>query len=686
MLHYNDVDLEDILKVISINTTLISERENNSIDIPSRHGELYNGFKYGTKKIEITGDIKRGSEDNYYKAKDELNGILDVKTPKPLYMNNTGRFFFAVFDGTIKEERISKGYYRITINFICYDPFSYNEKAKQFNGASSILCTNEGNVEAYPIIDVGISKKAHFVQVENVNNKKKILIGQYPSTENTSVAEKSTILVDECKSTTGWVTGTSSIDTNRSTGGTLSVTSDGYGIMAGDYGTKSTSTWYGTSARKNLGTQIENFYVECVMTHNSAGANGDPSVGQDDEETVVSGSRTTYYKVTCSSLNVRSGPSTNYKRIGSLKKNTDVYPSSVENGWAKITYNGSTGYVCASYLQTYVNDTTTTLKKKNFVCISNTAIRTTHKESSTNQCTIPAGASIRCIFDPSYLDSEDEDKSRYYYKLAQPYNGYDGYVLVENLTAASNTYYEYAEKLETADDKVGIVELYGYTANNEKLFKMGMYDDNPYYEFTYPIIQVGSKDFLKDKTVAPAPKTKISASGNDEKLTVTKDALLSGRYGDWNKFYGKIGIQRKEGNWKAWVYKIEAGQTVKQILQNDTNVSGSPKGNLAYVVAYFGTCADSRENASGVAINNIEVKDLTPEKSKINKNITIFDIGDTLKVDCYNNRIYLNDKPFSSKVDIGSQFFPLELGDNTIRILSDDDNVSSSIIFNERWL
>ena len=121
------------------------------------------------------------------------------------------------------------------------------------------------------------------------------------------------------------------------------------------------------------------------------------------------------------------------------------------------------------------------------------------------------------------------------------------------------------------------------------------------------------------------------------------------------------------------------------MLKGETKISGSPTGNLAYIVAYFGTCAESPEKASGIAINHVSVKNLNP-KTMTNQNISIFEEGDVLRVDCYNNRIYLNDKPYSTKVDLGSQFFPLEVGENSIKISSDDTGLSSSVIFNERWL
>ena len=49
-------------------------------------------------------------------------------------------------------------------------------------------------------------------------------------------------------------------------------------------------------------------------------------------------------------LNVRSGPSTNYSRVGKLGKNAYCIVESVENGWAKITSGSVKGYCSTEYL------------------------------------------------------------------------------------------------------------------------------------------------------------------------------------------------------------------------------------------------------------------------------------------------------------------------------------------------
>ncbi|MFD1706491.1 SH3 domain-containing protein [Siminovitchia sediminis] len=58
------------------------------------------------------------------------------------------------------------------------------------------------------------------------------------------------------------------------------------------------------------------------------------------------------YIVTASSLNVRSGNSTKYSSLGTLKKNNQVkVTGKTNNNWYRISFKGKTGYVSGSYLK-----------------------------------------------------------------------------------------------------------------------------------------------------------------------------------------------------------------------------------------------------------------------------------------------------------------------------------------------
>ena len=84
MFRFNDNSLDDILKVIEISTTLISDRENYKIDISSRNGLVYNGYKYNEKKIKIVADLKASNAIEYERLKNMVCDILDTEEPAQL--------------------------------------------------------------------------------------------------------------------------------------------------------------------------------------------------------------------------------------------------------------------------------------------------------------------------------------------------------------------------------------------------------------------------------------------------------------------------------------------------------------------------------------------------------------------------------------------------------------------------
>ena len=76
--------------------------------------------------------------------------------------------------------------------------------------------------------------------------------------------------------------------------------------------------------------------------------------GSTDDNTNNETTGTTKYVNTTSGLNVRSGAGTSYSKLGKLEYKEKVIVLSTSNGWSKINYNGKTGYVDSSYLQSTV--------------------------------------------------------------------------------------------------------------------------------------------------------------------------------------------------------------------------------------------------------------------------------------------------------------------------------------------
>ena len=71
------------------------------------------------------------------------------------------------------------------------------------------------------------------------------------------------------------------------------------------------------------------------------------------------------YQVTASSLNVRTGNTAKYKRVGSLKKGKKITVNGkTSNGWYRFKYNGKNHYVSGKHLKKYTTSSKKTTTKK----------------------------------------------------------------------------------------------------------------------------------------------------------------------------------------------------------------------------------------------------------------------------------------------------------------------------------
>ena len=76
---------------------------------------------------------------------------------------------------------------------------------------------------------------------------------------------------------------------------------------------------------------------------------------EDEDEPEQSPSNTLRYAVICRTLNVRSGPGTEYSKLGTLSRGTLLDGELLSNGWVKFSYNGQTAYVSGMYVQSVEN-------------------------------------------------------------------------------------------------------------------------------------------------------------------------------------------------------------------------------------------------------------------------------------------------------------------------------------------
>lgn len=690
-LKYNNIDLTELVKVREVEIPSLPTMEHSTKEVFERDGNIYNGLSYKNREIRITFIIQPDNPEDYDVYVNDIKRAFYTKEEAALFCGDETLYIMCVPTGEIYINELGNNCAECEVNLISYDPYWYSTEIQLQESTSRMFTVvNNGDAPTFANIGIGISGDSTFVQLENKTTDEKILLGSLPTVGKTPTKSNTKVLYDPMESTSGWVASDATIDGDRAKGGTIAVNEAGEGLKCGNFGSKTDgTTWHGACYRKNLDTAVKNFKVRITMHHNSTGTNGDPSIKKpykDDDSQSTSGATTTYYKVSASpTCNVRKSASLKATIIGRMKYGTKITSYTAQGDWFKISYNGATGYVHKSVVKKVYGTTTVTTNQCNFVTTKNTQLRKNPRDTSFNQITIPAGTQIRCIYSTEY--PTEGDGQGQYYKLAKTYKGYSGYVKISDLTRASNYEVEYDEMYETADDKTGVCTLYGFSADGTQLFSMSMIDDNEYYEFTYPLIRKNNKDFLKDKTTAPAPKTNTEYSGGGDGLTATKKYALSGRYGDWNEFYGELYIERISDKWFASVKKIKNGKVLKQIKTSTVKDTTNSDKTLAYVVMYIGTTGDGAK-ASGMSLNLVEVKQDAKSSQDTSDNINWqeFEEGDGIEIDTSVPLVLLNNREMPELIDVGSEFFKLQPGENIIRIVTDDSKPTISVAFQERYL
>ena len=687
--NYNGVNLTNLIGVRSVETTDLPPRENHAITIWERPGSIYNSYRYGEREITVTFLVRATaaeyrSNPNCMDSKLwQLRSVFRVEEPKPLYLGTTEKYILAVPEGEYTVTELRYDCYECKIHFVCHIPEYYassvsssksrNGNMRNSSNNNTIDVYNSGDASAYPIINIGLNNPASFVQVENMTNGNKFLIGSYPKAGQQAKPLAETILKDDMTDGS-WISAPpiinniSCIDSDRYFMGGAKYTSDGSGIMLGRPDVSS-SLWTGVGFGKELSSSLENFEVRAKLHLNSYGTNGDPTIPQIIDGAVDTNNIEYYYKVIAPSVNIKSSPDEYGIVIGSYDKGEYVYPISTSNGWLQTDQ----GYCEAIYFKKYIADSSTTWAAMNVVAKDELALMSLPSDDprvSKLLATIPAGTAVRV-----HTVSEDD-----YYKLYIPYNGKVGYIDSSKVEIYDGTPVLYPEEeiIVTDDYKTGICEVYGYSESGKKLFKLCLVDDNKYYSYTKPYVEIGSKTMLEDISTASSSN---KATNNDD-TNVGFDSLLEGGAGNWNEFYGELGIQRKDGKWEAWIYKLDHGTATKKLSLKQQEVSGAPTEALHHIVIYMGT--QDPNSMCGMAITNIEVDSLASD-NELDGNVMMFRQGDEIKIDCCNNKVYLNNKLFN-EIDIDSQFIELVTGSNALKVTSDDYGVFTSVLFNEKYL
>lgn len=266
------------------------------------------------------------------------------------------------------------------------------------------------------------------------------------------------------------------------------------------------------------------------------------------------------------------------------------------------------------------------------------------------------------------------------------YGGVTGYSCMDYLTLKNSTSSYILNEEASAENRLGRVELYGFDSNGQKLFKFVLRDSEEWFEYTEPEIFIGNTLVLSDNKSAPKPKTETVQDDNNK--TTIKE-VDSGKFGDWNEFYGSFKLKRTKlsngkHQWYAEVNKVVDGKVVNSIKTNTLSNDAYPKGLLNHVVIWFGQYKDC------VAVDTMGLTDLTVRM--INKlpdeptNQKIFKAGDEVIIDCREHKVYSIGKDYMQHLDIGSEFFDVRDGISEIKFISDDKSMDIEASIIEKWL
>ena len=692
---YDNNIISDAFLVVDITQTLLPDRNIEVLDILSRDGQVFNGSNYAPVEFDISILV---SGDNEYELQNNLRALRDiliVKKPVKLAIKED-RYGYGMVTEKITMTRKSKLDMLCTTHIKCFNPYFYSNEERLFvndHNKKVITINNKGGVAVRPFITVGITKNCNFVQLQNDVTKETLLLGAYPKLEYATVDEKEDILYDTCTTTSNWTNSTLPIDNNRVGGGTLGVVSGKAGLCLGALPSSSSSEkWKGVEVRRNLPSSQEEFKLTAELTFTSTGVNGDPTIFKTEVETITSGQSKVYYVVNATTLNVRKLPDVTSALIGTISKGTVIKNYIiVNNGWLQYTStDGNTCYVSMKYLTKKVETTTVTNGKRNVAIKILAHIYSDIGINSTKLKILPVGTVLRIDTTQRYASYDSDKVVRYWWKLAVPYDGVYGYVCDGNLfpwDSSTGPVYkmEYEDKPKTADDKTGVIELYGMGANNERLFKIAMTDDNEWYEYTSPSITLGTNTILcRDSTLISPPKTYTETTTTGTKTT----NYLSGAVGDYNDFYGTISLERtKDSNgnytWTFNLAKIKNG-VVEISKKGSLPLNNIATEKLSYIILYIGTYS-SMEKCSDMALNSLRIQGITSHNTG-GANLVEFRKGDIIDIDFENRNVYVNHERRNDLVNISSRYFNIEKGINNIKIFSNDEQAVVGAAINEAWI
>lgn len=147
-----------------------------SIYIPEKEGEYFFDRNFGKRLIMVDVIVKGLSEIDLISKLNDLNGFLHKSEPKKLtFSDEPNKYFNALFSN--KRQRLTKKawHIRVTLEFVCFDPFGYTTTSISGNQnctskPTNFSINNEGNYKACPVWVITFTQAQTYIKLYNDDN------------------------------------------------------------------------------------------------------------------------------------------------------------------------------------------------------------------------------------------------------------------------------------------------------------------------------------------------------------------------------------------------------------------------------------------------------------------------------------------------------------------------------------
>lgn len=253
---FDEVELTQLIRVFDIKRDVMPERVNTSVDVPSRHGAYYTGYKYGIRKVSVDFLLIAEGENSLEDFKRSLAFMLDMETPAKLrFSDDPDRYLYAVLDGATEvAEVLDDG--RGTLTFICHDPFLYSATEKEFTADSTglVVINNQGTTTTDPRFKIDFKGDCGFIALVSPDGV--IQMGNTQEVDAVALPKQERLLNLNMTTASGWTVNSAStrLKTTANVRGAIGTTL--VGVKPTSYGA-STAGWTGPSIRRDLPASLD---------------------------------------------------------------------------------------------------------------------------------------------------------------------------------------------------------------------------------------------------------------------------------------------------------------------------------------------------------------------------------------------------------------------------------------------